>query len=474
MPNFIVSFSLLPLHTHLSTMAPPRSPPLATTTSTMLLLLLVLTVFPSATLQQQSDLDSDCTNRWIHIRHLPSRFNLDILTNCSTAHHPFSDDFCPYISNHGLGTKTHNQSHSWFRTDPSLLELFFHRRMLEYPCLTADPAAADAIYVPYYAALDSLHYLYGPDYNSSSQHGLHLYNFLRYDDSPEIWLNNHGHDHFLVLAGSAWDFSQPLGNDPPLWGTSFLELPEFFNVTTLTLESRAYPWQEQSIPYLTSFHPPNLALFDSWTKRVRRSRRSTLMLFAGGGGISSTPNVRRSIRLECDNSSKIENTTQKTNQYSKLCEFIDCSNGICEHDPIKFMKPMLHSSFCLQPPGDTPTRRSTFDSILAGCIPVFFEELSARKQYGWHLPEDQYHEFSVTIPKEDVVFKGVNVLEILKGIPRSVTRKMRDKLIEMIPRIMYRKHGSSLGLRTKKDAFDIAIEGTLQRIKARLDDVSDK
>lgn len=78
------------------------------------------------------------------------------------------------------------------------------------------------------------------------------------------------------------------------------------------------------------------------------------------------------------------------------------------------------------------------------------------------------------IPKEDVVFKGVSVLEILKGIPRSVTGRMRDKLIEMIPRIMYRKHGSSLGLRTKKDAFDIAIEGTLQRIKARLDDVADQ
>lgn len=344
--------------------------------------------------------------------------------------------------------------------------------MLEYPCLTSDPTAADAIFLPYYTALDSLHYLYGSDYNSSSQHGLHLYNYLQ-KNSVEIWNKHNGHDHFLVLAGSAWDYNQPVGNyddDVRLWGTSFLELPEFFNVSVLSLESRAYPWQEQSIPYLTSFHPPNLALFDSWVKRVRMSKRSTLMLFAGGGGISSSPNVRRSIRLECDG---FENGNA-SRWYSKMCEFVDCSSGVCEHDPIRIMKPMLRASFCLQPPGDTPTRRSTFDSILAGCIPVFFEELSAKKQYGWHLPEDEYGEFSVMIPKEDVVFKGVSVMEVLKGFSRSEVRRMREKVIEMIPRIVYRKHGSSLGLRTKKDAFDIAIEGTLQRIKTRLESLGDQ
>nr|XP_043633257.1 probable xyloglucan galactosyltransferase GT19 [Erigeron canadensis] len=437
-------------------MPPPQS---TITTTVIILLILILTTLPSSTHTQSTDLDSDCTNKWIHIRHLPPSFNHHILTNCSATHHPFSTTFCPFTTNHGLGSKTHNQSHSWFRTDPSLLELFFHRRMLEYPCLTADPTSADAVYLPYYAALDSLHYLHGQDYNFSAQHGRKLAKFIS-KDSPEIWERNNGLDHFLVLAGSAWDHAQPVDNDPRLWGTSFLELPDFYNVTVLTLESRAYPFQEMAIPYLTSFHPPNLALFDSWVKRVRRSKRTTLMLFAGGGGISSTPNVRRSIRLECENN-------------TKLCEFVDCSNGICEHDPIKFMKPMLHASFCLQPPGDTPTRRSTFDSILAGCIPVFFEDLSAKKQYKWHLPEDRYEEFSVMIPKEDVVFKGVSVLEVLKGISRSEVRKMRERLIEMIPRIVYRKHGSSLGLRTKKDAFDIAIEGTLQRIKARLEGVSD-
>jgi len=64
-------------------------------------------------------------------------------------------------------------------------------------------------------------------------------------------------------------------------------------------------------------------------------------------------------------------------------------------------------------------------------------------------------------------------VDVLMKIPRSEVRKMREKVMELIPRVIYRKHGSSLGLKTKKDAFDIAIDGTLQRIKGRLGHASD-
>ncbi|XWS61952.1 hypothetical protein CRYUN_Cryun07bG0168700 [Craigia yunnanensis] len=387
---------------------------------------------------------ADCNNRWIHIRNLPSRFNLDLLTNCSE--YPLFDDFCPFLANHGLGQKTHIKSRSWYRTDPFLLELIFHRRILEYPCLTNDPNVANAVFLPYYAAIDSLRYLYGPDVNSSFQHGMELFEFLQ-SDEPGIWKRHMGHDHFLVMARPAWDFSQPLDNDPPIWGTSFLELPEF------TMSLLWFPREELGLG--------------------RSTLRTALMLFAGGGGIGSTPNIRRSIRNECENNSINSNSSsfnvlESNGICSKICHIVDCSNGICEHDPIRYMRPMLQATFCLQPPGDTPTRRSTFDAVTAGCIPVFFEELSAKMQYGWHLPEEKYAEFSVFIPKEEVVFKGLKILDVLMGIPRSEVRRMRQSVLELIPRVLYRRHGCSLGLRTKKDAFDNAIDGTLQTIKDKL------
>lgn len=395
----------------------------------------------------------ECEKRWIHIRELPARFNTDLLRGCNSF--PiFTDDFCPFLANHGLGPRTHNRSVSWYRTDHHYLELFFHHRLLEYPCLTADPAQADAVFLPYYASLDALPYLYSPDfYNESAKHGLSLHHFLVEDDNPQIWARRSGHDHFLVMARPAWDFSQDPAADPPSWGTSFLHLPLFLNVTALTVESRPDPWQEHAIPYPTSFHPANLGRLESWLDRARRSRRPTLMLFAGGGG-GGGPNIRGSIRAECENRTDV-------------CEVVDCSDGVCAHDPIRYTVPMLHSRFCLEPPGDTPTRRSTFDAILAGCIPVFFEEISARLQYGWHLPMDEYEKFSVFIPKENVVFGGVRVADVLEAFDDEEVGRMRRRVLELVPRVMYRRHGSSAGLRAMKDAFDLAIDGVLRRIKLR-------
>ncbi|KAL3499537.1 hypothetical protein ACH5RR_038630 [Cinchona calisaya] len=110
--------------------------------------------------------------------------------------------------------------------------------------------------------------------------------------------------------------------------------------------------------------------------------------------------------------------------------------------------------------------------FLLGCIPVFFKELSVKKQYKYHLPEEKYDEFSVFIPKEEVVFKGLRILGVLMSIPKAEVGWMREKVLEMIPRVIYRKHGSSLGLRSKWDAFDIAIDCTLQRIKSTLEDIA--
>ncbi|GAB2214263.1 hypothetical protein Droror1_Dr00018604 [Drosera rotundifolia] len=416
-----------------------------------------------------------CSGRRIYVRTLPARFNLDLLSNCS-AYYPLYDDFCPYLANHGLGQPTHNKSLSWYRTDPTMLELIFHRRILEYPCLVPRAADSDAVFIPYYAGIDALRYLYGPESNLSALHGIELYHFLKHNDDDNdggdgggggvIWGRNWGNDHFMVMAGPAWDYSQPRDVEERVWGTSLLDLPEFYNVSVLTLESRAWPWQEHAVPHPTSFHPQSLAALENWVMRVRRSRRSTLMVFAGGGATGTgtgTPNIRRSIREEC-----VKNNETRDGRYGKICEIVDCSNGVCEHDPIRFMKPMLQASFCLQPPGDTPTRRSTFDGIIAGCIPVFFEDQSARAQYGWHLREEEFHAFSVTVAKEDVVFKGLSIVDVLMGIPRGEVRRMRENVMELIPRVMYRKHGSSLGLRTKKDAFDIAIDGVLGRIRDRV------
>ncbi|RLN25121.1 hypothetical protein C2845_PM07G12630 [Panicum miliaceum] len=60
-----------------------------------------------------------------------------------------------------------------------LLEPFFHRRILEWDCLANDPTRVDAVFIPYYAALDALPYVLDPAIlDASSRHDAELAAFL--------------------------------------------------------------------------------------------------------------------------------------------------------------------------------------------------------------------------------------------------------------------------------------------------------
>lgn len=78
------------------------------------------------------------------------------------------------------------------------------------------------------------------------------------------------------------------------------------------------------------------------------------------------------------------------------------------------------------------------------------------------------------IPKEDVVFRGVQVANVLEAIPDEQLRRMQRRILDLVPSVIYRRHGSSAGLRARKDAFDLAIDGVLQRIKQRIGPVAGK
>ena len=57
--------------------------------------------------------------------------------------------------------------------------------------------------------------------------------------------------------------------------------------------------------------------------------------------------------------------------------------------------PCIAAVFCLQPPGDMPTRKSVFDVILSGCIPVLFHPLTARYMYEWHWSPEVWDQVGV-------------------------------------------------------------------------------
>ncbi|CAJ2649890.1 unnamed protein product [Trifolium pratense] len=394
-----------------------------------------------------------CLGQYIYVYDLPARFNKDLLKGCDTLMK--WENMCPHLSNLGLGTKIVEKSNkkvlskkNWYATNQFSLELIFHNTMKNYKCLTNDSSLASAIYVPYYAGLDVGKYLWGG------------FNISIRDESPKElmkwlsqqpqWRKMSGKDHFMVGGRISYDFRRR-SDDIEDWGTKLMFLPEASNMSILLIESSGYE-NEFPIPYPTYFHPKKDDEIIKWQRKMRNKKRDYLFSFAGAPRPNSTSSIRNELIKQCES--------------SKSCKLVGCYFGQNKKhcgDPVHVMDIFQNSVFCLQPPGDSFTRRSIFDSILAGCIPVFFHPQSAYKQYLWHLPK-KGSSYSVFIPEIDVKRKKVMINKTLLNVSKSEVLAMREEIIRIIPRILYRYPNSRL--ETLEDAFDVAVKGILGRIEA--------
>ncbi|KAG9454672.1 hypothetical protein H6P81_007576 [Aristolochia fimbriata] len=393
----------------------------------------------------------ECRGRYIYIQRLPNRFNLDMLKHCQTL--SMWTDMCRFTSNGGLGPALRDtdrvfSKNGWYATDQFALDVIFFSRMRQYECLTDNSTEASAIFVPFFAGLDVARYLWG--YNVSVRDSAPL-DLMKWLASRPEWRRSGGRDHFLVAGRIAWDFRRLTDKDSD-WGNKLLLLPEAQNMTVLVLESSPWSSNDYSIPYPTYFHPTRDSEVLSWQSSVRTQMRPWLFSFAG----APRPNMTGSIRDELIRQTRA----------SRRSWFLDCDTWKDEcRTPSSVMKMFRRSVFCLQPPGDSYTRRSTFDSMLAGCIPVFFHPGSAYVQYRWHLPKN-YTSYSVFIPEREVR-KGKNGIERrLLEIPEERVKEMRETVIGLIPRLIYADPRSGLG--KIKDAFDVTVRGVIENVnKAR-------
>lgn len=61
------------------------------------------------------------------------------------------------------------------------------------------------------------------------------------------------------------------------------------------------------------------------------------------------------------------------------------------------------------------------------------------------------------------VKNGTSIRGVLESYGREEVRKMREKVIDYIPKLVYARPDA--GLESFKDAFDVAIDGVLRRMK---------
>ncbi|KAI5064526.1 hypothetical protein GOP47_0021196 [Adiantum capillus-veneris] len=390
---------------------------------------------------------SECSYGYVYVYDLPPMYNQDIVANC-TALNVYTD-MCDTLLNNGLGPSLGDASPlgqvgSWFRSDQFTAEIVFHKRMLQHPCLTDKQEQANSFYVPYYVGLDVGRYLFeGFSAEERDRVSNHVLEWLVQQPG---YKRNGGWGHFLMVGRITWDFRRSKVED---WGSGFFYHPSMQNVTRLLIEKNPWDYMEMAVPYPTNFHPQSDGDLVAWQNHIRGLQRTSLFAFAGAPR-RMFPNDFRGILLDqC--------------QEAQSCRALDCSNRTCENNQ-RTLELFMDSKFCLQPRGDSFTRRSTFDCLLAGSIPVFFWHRTAYMQYKWHLPENG-RSYSVFISKE-AMRNGTRIEDVLKSYVPEKVREMQEVVIGLIPKIVYALSGTAM--EKNMDAFDVAIGGVMKRFKEEL------
>jgi hypothetical protein len=165
---------------------------------------------PSLLRLPDPQLPGSCEGRWIYIYDLDPMFNLDFVTHCNaTTGFKKNVDVCSYMENSGMGKsfsfeEKYFANGVWYNTWQFSLEVYFHKRLLSYPCLTPTEETANAFYVPFYAGMDLTNKISHPSLrHSRHKTPVELLDWLR---QQYYFLRNGGFDHFITLGRIGLDF----------------------------------------------------------------------------------------------------------------------------------------------------------------------------------------------------------------------------------------------------------------------------
>ncbi|KAK9067517.1 hypothetical protein SSX86_011628 [Deinandra increscens subsp. villosa] len=412
--------------------------------------------FPFLKAMKTVDNTSDpCGGRYVYVYDLPSRFNEDMVKECARNQKWLA--MCKFTMNGGFGPPLKNtegvfSDHGWYATNHFNLEVIFSNRMKRYECLTNDSSISAAIFVPFFVGFDFARYIGGFNVSIRDAASFELVNWLQKRDE---WKMMNGKDHFLVGGRPTWDYRRKTDSDSD-WGNKFLSLPAARNMSFLLVESSPWNSNDFAIPYPTYFHPSKDSEVFAWQDRMAKTERKWLFCFAGAPRPNDPNSIRNLLIGQCASSS--------------VGKLLEC--GVDEskcHSPSNVMNMFQSSVFCLQPEGDSYTRRSAFDSILAGCIPVFFHPASFYTQYTWHLPKN-YTKYSVFIPNDDIR-QNVSIEQRLNRIDPETVKRMREEVISLIPRLIYADPDSKL--ETLEDAFDVSLKAVIRKVTRLRQDMVD-
>ncbi|KAG6576768.1 Xyloglucan galactosyltransferase XLT2, partial [Cucurbita argyrosperma subsp. sororia] len=251
-----------------------------------------------------------CSSGRVFVYDLPPIFNKQLLENCESLD-PWTSR-CDDVSNGGFGRRAtelvgvvpDGLAPTWYWSEQYMLEPIIHNRILNHKCRTLEPESATAFYIPFYAGLSIGRFLW--QNHTTSDRDRDSEKLIKWVQDQPYWNRSNGGDHFITLGRLTWDFKRWGNNE---WGSSFALMPGMKNVARLIVEREPSDPLDIGVPFPTGFHP--------------RSDADPV----GGRAVKCTANR--------------------------------CASG-----DSAFLETFLDSDFCLQPKGDSYSRKSVFDCIV--------------------------------------------------------------------------------------------------------------
>jgi len=367
----------------------------------------------------------------------------------------------------------------------ALFSIFLHRS-LHYRCAVSNPEEANAFFIPYDVFGDRMGNFYQEpewmkqqfDPDAHCRAAMRLYQALATaTPQGERWLQRHqGRDHFVVNRFMVWKATCPgitwattpgdffdntvkLELEGQVVGNRLVmgTLPEVAAETGLPASVLAHTLpahHSHSVPYPSFFHDATAAGVTApsafpWAPQF--ARRNMLAMYGGGmHGIATT----------------LRGKLGKTCFRDKRCQLVGVPHERAERNASWFStlaRAMLGATFCLQPTGDSPSRKGMVDSVLLGCIPVLFEGKQLTLwPWHWHAPN-----VSAYVEGAAVLNGTLNVMDELARIPVSRVRELQEAGRAIAYQMQY-SLGDVVG---RRDAFDVIMErlgGMMPRRSSKL------
>ncbi|KAI8504045.1 hypothetical protein Bbelb_181130 [Branchiostoma belcheri] len=385
---------------------------------------------------------SNSSSLKVFVYDLPPEFNSD-LVHCIQV-----KNRCYQLQDYGMGMEFARYGNVSFRsTHMFALEVILHRKLLSSSYRTLDPEKADVFYVPYYPALaaacEPMNVIDNPVLDRE------LWQFVRVN-YPYF---DQGKPHIMALGRIEREHADVTGG--------ILKTPESRSVTFVGIEHESDPRTLRYIrrnglamvvaPYpsfghIISNNNNNDFGAESKHDKTLDIPRDVFVLFAGSRRMSH--DIRRILSRQLHPTTEKYSSPSLNNKQNVWFITQECRDRSWQGDLVEWMH---HSVFCLQPPGDSPTRKSFYDAVQCGCIPVIFK-LDYEPVYPFDDVLD-YPKFTVKITDEDFFQGKRSIRDILRDIPQAQITAKQGELRQVAPLLQY----SYPPLPETKDSFDMIM-----------------